>query len=140
MAMYTVYATKTELAAYLGVEEVDLPIDADRLLARASDQIYSMIKNNYDSTDTDHVAAVKKAVCAQVEYFIHASETPTIVPGIKGMSAGSTSISFGQNADRSQQSLSARVLQYLNDFGLLYRGATLRFVNKIPNQNIDDNP
>lgn len=125
--MYEAYATTADLALYLGIEVGDLPADAARLINRASDQIYSAVKNNYDSTDDDHVAAIKMAVCAQVESMTSGNEEAIIAGGSVSESIGKTSISFGGAGvgTSATKSICLRARQYLNDFGLLYAGARM---------------
>ena len=114
------YATKTEVATYLGTL-ASLPTDIERLINRAGEQVYSYIKRNYDSTNADHVLAMKKATCAQVEYFINCTENAAISGNtVSSFSGGSVSISFKDLKTGSV--LSPRAKQYLNDAYLLYRG------------------
>ena len=123
--MYEQFATTADLASYLDCSENELPADANRMLKRVSDQIYSLVKMNYVSTNTDHVAAVKMATCAQVEYYINAGETSAIVGGITSVGSGKTSISLDPTA--TMRKLCNRSIMYLNDFGLLYRGIGITY-------------
>lgn len=74
---YQAYATTEELSSFLGVAEGLLPADASRLLLRAStliDSIPTLRNFSIDAvtgipTDGDVAAAMRDAVCAQVEYW-----------------------------------------------------------------------
>lgn len=123
--MYEQLATTADLASFLVCSEAELPSDADRMLNRASDQIYSLVKRNYIITNAEHVAAVKMAVCAQVEYYMNAGETSAIVGGITSMGSGKTSVSL--DASASMRKLCNRSIMYLNNFGLLYRGIGITY-------------
>ena len=126
--MYEQFATVSELGSYLDCLEADLPTDANRMLKRVSDQVYSLIKMNYISTNANHVAAVKMATCAQVEYYINAGETSAIVGGITSVGSGKTSISLDPTA--TMRKLCNRSIMYLNDFGLLYRGIGILYIEQ----------
>lgn len=117
--MYEQYATSAQLSAYLSRDIALLPADHARLLKRASEQIFSLVKMNYNSLRVDHVLAVQYATCAQVEFFIEAGETTNIIGNITSMGSGKTSISVDP---ASIKRLCSRSISYLNDVGLLYRG------------------
>ena len=120
------YATQDELAAYLAIPKASLPSDVDRLIARAGDHIYSLVKRNYDATQSDHVEAMSNATCAQVEFYMNFTESSAISgSNISAFSSGSTSVNY--NIDKASQNtptLSPRARQYLNNVGLLYQGIT----------------
>ncbi|WP_030271196.1 hypothetical protein [Streptomyces sp. NRRL B-24484] len=91
--MARAYATPEQLAAWLGQPA---PSDAERLLARASDDIDAgLLTARYPvdpagvPTDPVHVAALADSVCAQVEYQLAAGEDGT------GASARWSSVSAG---------------------------------------------
>ena len=123
--MYEQFATKADLASYLDCTEPELPSDSNRLLKRASEEVYSITKFNYVSTLESHVLAVKMATLAQTEYWINAGENVAIVGPVSSMSAGKTSMSFDTSS--SQKQICARATMYLNDAGLLYRGRGIRY-------------
>jgi len=54
------YATLTELADYLGVQEVDLPDDAERLLERASELIDYYTLGRIEAGETASEATVRQ--------------------------------------------------------------------------------
>lgn len=68
------HATTTQLADWLGVDEVDLPADADRLLDRATETIDEAVVTPYDAEDADVLAALADATCAQVEFWFEVGE------------------------------------------------------------------
>lgn len=117
------YATKADLAEYLLISEVQLPSDAERLLKLASDQIDSVVLNNYDSTNANHVEAMKQATCAQTEYLI---DNPNAISGyeMSSFSIGKTSATMKPNARYDGFSKMAAI--FLNKHGLLYRGTKLK--------------
>lgn len=116
------HATKADFAQYLFLSEEQLPINADRLLSIASDQIDSVVLSNYDSTNANHVEAMKKATCAQAEYL---SENPNAISGyeMSSFTIGKTSATMKENA--RYDGFSKMAASYLNKYGLLYRGARL---------------
>lgn len=68
------YATTTQLATWLGIDEEDLAADADRLLERASELIDEEVVAPYDDEDTDVLEALADATCAQVEFWNEVGE------------------------------------------------------------------
>lgn len=117
------YATASDLAAYLGLTVENLPDGYERLLERASDDLYSLVRRNYDSTNADHVSALNKATCAQVEYLIATGEVSSIQGNIDSFSLGSLSMNFGAgNSFKRAEGIGPRAIKYLNNECLLYRG------------------
>ena len=121
MALYPVYATPTNLAAYLGIQEASLPQDSLRLLRRASELVSQKTLGKVDLNNPNHVEAAELATCAQVEYWMGFDESMSTTAGYKSISIGSFSVDFGDKSGKEQQ-LSTRSRNYLNDQGLLYRG------------------
>lgn len=119
MAIFEQIATKADLAKFLAVEETSLPINADRLLLRASELIQQAMLNNYNKSNTEHVEAAKLAVCAQVECWIEAGEG--VAGPVQSYSVGDVSVNFGANSQNRGQ-LAIRAKMFLNQQGLLYRG------------------
>lgn len=111
------YATTTDLAEYLFVTEDNLPADAERLLARASELVGSLVKRNYDSTVAAHVEAVKQATCAQVEYWLEVGEVFDNNVQSETHSKVSTTWFAGGKSE-----LAPRARRFLLDAGLLYAG------------------
>lgn len=104
-----------------------VPIDADtflRLSDRASDVIDQL--TNYQIGDITQYpewmqTLIKKAVAAQVEYFVYAGEQVTHGDvGFSDVRIGNFSYSSG-----TQAAISPAVINYLRPTGLLYRGVTV---------------
>ena len=116
------YADIEDLKAYLYVAVV--PDSSERLLERASELIELLMYDNYDSTLANHVAAAKKATCAQVEYWIESGEGINVTGPLKGYKSGDLSMQFGgkEGATSGAGHLAARASIHLNKEGLLYRG------------------
>jgi hypothetical protein len=125
--MYQVYATKTQLAEYLGMAEAALPSDSDRLLRRASELVAQMVGDNPDLTNPDHIEALQLATCAQVEYWNTSGESSSVSGQIQNFSLGGLSMNMGSNLARM---LCKRSQAYLNRYGLLYAGAKMGFHDK----------
>lgn len=122
-----VYATKADLADYIGIEGTNLPVDAERLLERASELMDAATLGRIDQENTNHMEAAKNATCAQVEYWIQTGEQQDVSGPIEGYSIGSLQIQYGSGADRvSPTVLAPRSRRYLFLAGLLYRGVSMR--------------
>jgi len=122
------YASTTELADYLGVNEADLPDDASRLLERASDFIDYITLNRIDDTDADQAEAARKAVCAQVEYWQElGGDELMLMSKINEISIGEFSMTGGvANKSSEFSELASRARQYLFREGLLNTGVELK--------------
>ncbi|MGW1489783.1 hypothetical protein [Streptomyces sp. NPDC002402] len=79
------YATPEQLAAWLGTPA---PADAERLIARAGEDIDSAlltaiypVDEDGDPTDPTIAAALASATCAQVEYWLAAGDDGTGAAG-----------------------------------------------------------
>jgi len=113
----------SELAAYLGRAEDSLPSDALRLIGQATDLIKELVDQNYDLDNSEHVAGVKKAICAQVEYWFATGERKDITGPVQEYSASRIRISHGAGEGRvSPTYLAPRAQRYLSQLGLLYQG------------------
>jgi hypothetical protein len=117
MPLYEVYATKDDLALYLALDITQLPADVNRLLQRASELIKYACLSNIDTTNINHLEALKLAVCAQVEYWLQISEGVAIIGSVNGINTGNANITFEQ-----LNTLAPRAIQYLMQQHLLYRG------------------
>lgn len=121
------YATKTDLSAYTGIPETELPADSARLIKRASELIDMATLNRIDTTDTEHAEAAKNASCAQVEYWLQAGEHQDVTGPIQGYSIGSFQVQFGAGDNRiSPTELAPRAKRYLFLSGLMYRGVGMK--------------
>ena len=115
------YATITELADYLGVQEVDLPDDAERLLERASDLI-----DYYTLGRIEAGEIASKATVRQYEWWGQFDEFNT-QQFFSEISIGPFSASNrGQNAGGGPPELAPRARQLLMLNGYLYRGVDVR--------------
>ena len=95
------YATSGDLAEYL---QDAPPENADRLLIRASELIDRMLFTarydvdvDGDPTDTGVIAALKKATCAQVAWWIETGDEWGLGTAYSSMSIGSVSLSRAQS-------------------------------------------
>lgn len=94
------YATTTQLAAYLGAAP---PVDADRLLARATTFLDSeVLRGAWYDVDTDGrptkpavINAVAEAACAMVEYWGEVGEETDTGGTLQSVSIGSVSLQYG---------------------------------------------
>lgn len=111
---------------------VDAGTDFARLAERASDDVdmatqYGIVVADLSAAD---LAMVKKAVCAQVEFYVENGDT------YNDSSDGSESIgkfSRSTASRKSPASLCMRARQYLEQTGLMYRG-----VSVLPTVGIED--
>lgn len=114
------YATKDDVALYTGRDPSDLPTDIDRMLERASELIdFVTLGRLVDNADTEALEAARKAVCAQVEYWLAAGEEQDITGPVQGVSLGSLRVDYGP---MSAKDLAPRAKRHLWLAGLLYRG------------------
>lgn len=119
------YTTPEQLAAWLGTSA---PADAERLIARAGEDIDSAlltaiypVDDDGDPTDPDTAAALASATCAQVEYWLAAGDDGTGAAGKwDSVSIGPVSLS-GRAASTSGASgveLAPRAARALRRAGL----------------------
>ncbi len=122
------YATTTELADYLGVDEADLPDDASRLLERASEFIDYITLNRIDDTETSQAEAARKAVCAQIEYWQElGGDELVLLSKVNEISIGEFSMRGGvANKSAEFSELASRARQYLFLEGLLNTGINMK--------------
>ena len=115
------YATETELAEYLGLDETDLPDDAERLLDRASEMIDYYTLNRIDEEDAE---VAKKATMAQVEQWLEMGDEGIVK--LQGLTIGPFQAQFGAGDNRTIPELASRARRFLFLEGLLYRGVDVR--------------
>ena len=113
------YATTTDLAEYLFVTEDNLPADAERLLARASELVGSLVKRNYNPAIAAHTEAVKMAVCAQVEYWLSVGEDAAFSRNVQSETHSKVSTTYFAGG---RPEIAPRAYRFLLDAGLLYAG------------------
>lgn len=111
------YATATDVQAYLGKTP---PSDVDRLIERASELVDYLTLGKINTENAEHVEAAKKAVCAQIEYWMWLGESQSET-GISAYSVGDFSIDF---ANGRAAGVAPRTMQYLWLAGLINRGVT----------------
>lgn len=114
------YATLTELAAYLGVAEADLPGDAQRLLDRAAlvfdAATLERSKRAVKYSDTAALDALRRATFHQYDYWRELGPE-TSVTGLDGGIDGSGKLTL-----TSARMLAPLAKLELLTAGLLYRG------------------
>lgn len=118
------YATASDVAEFLYNDEAatdKLPDDIDRQISRAEELIDEIMLNNYESDNTDHQEAAKKATCAQIEYWLAVDEEIDIVDYAGNMEIGNLSM----NMD-SIGKIAPRAKRVLFNAGLLYAGVDVK--------------
>lgn len=128
---YTAYATISDYASYMMVEESELSANVPRLLQRASELVNQACRDNIDESNESHLEALQLATCAQVEYWENASEGSAIMIGVKSFSIGNFQMDYGGSGKDSGgiQQISSRTKNYLNKERLLYRGVRMANVD-----------
>lgn len=117
------YATKPELAWYLGVETDTLPPGTNRLLERATEFVDYAAMYRVDTDDPDHVEAAKKATMAQVEYWMAAGEDAEHQgDAISSFTVGSLSVTYDTSKSLK---LASRAFRALSAVGLTGRRTRL---------------
>ena len=115
------YASITELADYLGVQEMDLPDDAERLLERASELI-----DYYTLGRIEAGKIASKAVCMQYEWWSQFDEFNT-QQFFSSIQIGPFQASnAGQTGQGGPPELAPRARQVLFLSGYLYAGVDIR--------------
>lgn len=114
------YATKTDVASYMGVNESELPADIDRLLERASELMDSVTFGFLEQTnDQDYLDAAQKATSAQIEYWLNSAGEQTDVQGnVENYSVGSFSLEMSGGIPK----LAPRAHRFLRYVGLMNKG------------------
>jgi len=117
------YATPQDLAEYLGTDPSQLPADVERLLERASELVDYLTLGCVDPSNPEHLEAVKKATCAQVEAWMQTDEVGDKQGTVKRFTIGRFSMDFGE---QGVPQVAPRARRYLLLAGLLYRGVQMR--------------
>ncbi len=125
------YATSGDLADYL---QDAPPENADRLLIRATDIIDRIIitsryrlDDDGNAADTGVIAALKKATCAQVAWWIETGDEWGLGGDFQSVSIGSVSLSRGQSGGGAAASrVGPDVWAALAEGGLTGYGPALR--------------
>ena len=121
MSMFIDYATKADLAKYMGKNEEELPQNVDILIKRASEFVCIAMRNNYNPENDEHVEAAKLAVCAQCQDWIEREVSAVANENISSFSLGELSITYS-NVDKYSNKLSSVAVRYLNNKHILYKG------------------
>ena len=113
------YAYFTDTYLGEGVAESDFP----RLEMRSEDALNDLTRgqlDNFDSFDSDIQTLVKKAICAQIEYYDNYTTEVGFLESEKGFTVGKVSVTSGQ-AEGEKTFISPRAIGYLERAGLLLR-------------------
>lgn len=117
------YATLSDLAQYLGVQESELDDDSQRLIFCASMLIDMYTLGRINSDNERHMNAAKLATCAQVEFWQATGDPLGVLSMFGSLSLGSFSASLGSTQNSlSNMPLAPRAYQALFMEGLLYTG------------------
>jgi hypothetical protein len=125
------YATKAELAEYLGILEADVTPNDERLIRRASDLVDALTHGRYDPDEVSEYVRglVTQGVCAQVELFRDRGEE--VGGAVQSYTAGRVSVQFGAGSNRlAPKRLADRARDFFFRAGLLNAG-TLYQVGEI---------
>ena len=121
MSMFVDYATKADLAEYMGKKEEDLPSGVEILINRASELVCIAMRTNYNPKNEQHVEAAKLAVCAQCQDWIEREVSAVANNNVASFSLGELSITYS-DVDKYSNKLSATAVRYLNYKHLLFKG------------------
>jgi len=123
------YATIADLETYLGSAAPD---GSEGMLERASDLMDAVTYNRINLDDEDSGAAwtiaARKAVCAQVAWWIANGEDTGTSGQVVSKSVGRASVSYAQGSasNNGQPELCPITRRVLLSAGLFYRGAWVR--------------
>lgn len=121
MSMFVEYATKNDVAEYMGKQVGEMPSGIDVLIKRASEIVCIAMRQNYDPSNEEHVEAAKLAVCAQCQNWIETEVSAVSNNNIASYSLGELSITYS-DVDKYSNKLSATAVRYLNYKHLLFKG------------------
>lgn len=121
MSMFVDYATKADLAEYMGKKEDELPSGVEILIKRASEIICIAMRGNYNPNNEEHVEAAKLATCAQCQDWIEREVSAVANNNVASFSLGELSITYS-DVDKYSNKLSTAAVRYLNYKHLLYKG------------------
>jgi len=119
------YATTTELAEYLNVDEQDLPEDADKKLDKIAVLLDYHTLNKIDEDDADQAEAAKQATFYQYDWWAETGDESGLMSQFDSLSIGEFSISGGRDGMNILE-LAPRAKQVLFLEGLLYRGVSMQ--------------
>ena len=121
------FATTTDLAKFLFVDESDLPADSERLLQRASELMIYVVSLPEARWSDAQMDAVTQAVCAQVEFWQSEGEGVEMGRLVLSrtqskMSETYSDASGGSGGSAGFAPLASRARYFLMPVGLLYSG------------------
>ena len=119
------YATTTELADYLSVDEQDLPEDVENKLEKIAVVIDYHTLNKIDEDDADQSEAAKQATFYQYDWWVETGDEEGLMSQFDSLSIGEFSISGGRDGMDIPE-LAPRAKQVLFLEGLLYRGVSMQ--------------
>lgn len=126
MGMFEKYATKSDVAEYIGQTVDDLPNDIEVYISRASEMVCIAIRKNYNPNNAEHVEAAMLATCAQCKEWIDRGSTTVVDSDIASYSIGDLSVTYATNNSESTtaktSTLNSDAIRYLNYKHLLYKG------------------
>lgn len=121
MSMFVEYATQSDLAEYMGVNNAALPSGVEIMLKRASELVGIAMRNNYNPLYESHVEAAKLAVCAQCQNWIETNLSPVSNGNVSSYSLGELSVTYS-DVDKFSNKLCTTSVRYLNSKCLMYKG------------------
>lgn len=119
--MFIEYATKQDLAEYMGKKAEDLPQGSEIMLRRASEIIGMSMRKNYNPEYESHREAAKLAVCAQCQFWIENELSPVEGKGVSSYSLGELSVTYS-DVENFSNKICKTSLRYLCYKYLLYKG------------------
>ena len=121
MGMFVEYATKEDLAKYMGKSVEELPQGVEILLKRASELVCIAMRNNYNPKNECHVEAANLSVCSQCQDWIEREVSAVANGNISSFNLGELSITYS-DVDKYSNKLSTTSVRYLNNCHLTYKG------------------
>lgn len=119
--MFIEYATKSDLAEYMGKKEEELPQGIEILLKRANELVQMSMRNNYNPDNDEHKEAAKLAVCAQCQSWVETGVNGVSNNNVSSYSLGELSITYS-DVDKYSNKLCITAVRYLSYKHLLYKG------------------
>ena len=121
MSMFIEYATKSDLAEYMGKKEEELPQGIEILLKRANELVQMSMRNNYNPDNDEHKEAAKFAVCSQCQSWVEMGMNGVSNNNVSSYSLGELSITYS-DVDKYSNKLCITAVRYLSYKHLLYKG------------------
>lgn len=116
------HATQTDLAEYMGLENVGLLPEGISILLKRSNELVSMsMRNNFKEEVPEHVEAAKLAACSQCQFWLENEISPVSSGAVSSYSLGELSITYS-DVSKLAYKLCTAASMYLNHQHLLYKG------------------